>query len=1168
MANRAPAEAAAAPAEARAAPTPSRHRESPRVRTALKVSSPSDPAEREAEATAKRVMRMPAPARLGPIVARAPLQPARAPAIPVPRPQAPPGAAGPPAKARPPEETSPELEAAIKKEKGGGRPLPADVAAFMGPRFKADFSGVRIHTGARAENLTSRLGARAFAFGRDIFFNAGQFKPATPEGMELIAHELTHTIQQREVVQREVAEAAPVEVRESSEPQVQRGVVGEALDWIADKANYIPGFRLFTIVIGLNPVNMSQVDRSGANILRALIEFIPGGGLIVEALENHGVFQKGGKFIEDQFRSLGMVGGMFRDALMEFVDSLGVRDIFRLGSVWERGKRIFTEPVKKLIEFGKGLVSGIADIVKAAILKPLGRFAASVVPKWDLLVGVFGKNPISEEGTSPAAGIIGSFMELIGQGEIWKNIQQGNAVGQAWSWFKGAIAGALALVTSIPGRVMAVIRSLTIFDIVTVAGAFRKVLGAFGSFVGDFIRWAGGTVLKLLEIILNVVAPTMVPYLKKAGSAFGTIIKAPGTFIGTLVRAGKLGFGQFKKNILKHLTAGLLNWLLGSLASLNLYLPKSFELKEILKFGLSVVGLTWANVRSKLVAATNETLVASLEAGFSLVTTMVREGPAAAWEQLVQSLSNLKSMVTDAIISYVRQKVIESAIEKLVSMLTPAGAFIQAILAIYRTITFVVTKLSEIGRLVAAFIDSMSALAGGVVASAANRIESVLATGLSLAISFLANFAGLGNVSKKVIEIVNKIRQPVDKALDKLVKWIVDKVKKLGNMAAKGVKSLLQWWKVKAGFKAASGIQHTLSFSGQGRGAKLMMASTPRSFEDVLKDPKLTIENVGSLRSDLAAINKKIADNADVDTRTEPEQKKFQGEVEALVKALAAKLAVQLKHEGDLPASVVTFGGGGGRATYARAEPLTKNPGNTTGSSAKGRLGGPADELVTKFVPKGAEHERRDKSGAKIKVTILLLDQVHLLHSALHGPFTQQNIALGDKSLNGQMRSAETGAQAAFVREKVSYVTNVTYFSNTPPVVVDPIPDPIVPTVQGWVGYYVAKSMTVVSKQWDGSAYGKALPGASASGTLPGVKSQVIESAETSAMKILRASVTASQPERKFGSVDYVPTSHNRESLRLAMALNKNQMIELAATLVGKGVQIGYGRPAVIWIKK
>ncbi|WP_310497045.1 DUF4157 domain-containing protein, partial [Sandarakinorhabdus sp.] len=176
--------AVAAPAPVRA-PEPGR---SHRVQTALRVSSPGDSSEREAESIARRVVSMPAPAQSpgAQVQGRVSILAARAPSA---APAAAPAARD--------DQTSPELTAAIKGQLGGGSTLPADTRAFMEPRFKANFAGVRIHTGAKAENLTSRLGARAFTYGRDIFFNAGAFAPESSEGLELIAHELTHTIQQR-----------------------------------------------------------------------------------------------------------------------------------------------------------------------------------------------------------------------------------------------------------------------------------------------------------------------------------------------------------------------------------------------------------------------------------------------------------------------------------------------------------------------------------------------------------------------------------------------------------------------------------------------------------------------------------------------------------------------------------------------------------------------------------------------------------------------------------------------------------------------------------------------------------------------------------------------------------------------------------------------------------
>jgi len=779
-----PAPASRAPAEAIAAPTPSRHRESRRVRTALKVSSPGDSAEREAEATARRVVAMPAPKRLSPISSRMSLMPARAPVVPVPRPQAPAGSAAPPAKAAPPEETSPELEAAIKKELGGGRALPADVAEFMAPRFKANFGGVRIHTGAKAANLATRLGANAFTFGRDIFFNAGAFQPQTPGGMELIAHELTHTIQQREVVQREAAEAAPVQVRETSAPKVQRGIISKALDWIADKANYIPGFRLFTIIIGLNPINMATVERSGANILRALVEFLPGGGLIVEALDGYGIFEKAGGWIEQQFRSLGMVGSAFRDALMAFVDSLGPSDIFSPGAVIDRGIAIFTAPVVKLINFGKSLASGILKFIREAILKPLAALAQGK-PGYTLLKAVLGEDPVTGEGVTPTPDmVIGGFMELIGQTEIWENIKKANAIPRAWSWFKTAINGLMTLVRSIPKRFMDTLKSLEIMDLVLPYKAFIKVGAAFASFYGDFFSWALGTILALLQIIFEVVAPAAVPYIKKAAGAFNTILKNPMAFVRTLVAAGKLGFSQFAKNFLKHLQASLVAWLTGAMSGAGVYIPAGFSLIEILKFVLSVLGLTWANIRGKLVKATNETVVKALETGFEIVKTLVTQGPAAAWQQILESLTNLKEMVIEQIKDYVKSKVVEIAVTKLLSMLSPAGAFIQAIIAIYNTIMFFIERIRQIAAVAASFIDSIATIASGNIGPAANRVESTMAGLLTLVISFLARFAGLGKVSDAVLKLIDKVRAPIDKGLDKVVAWIVAQARKLGKFIA------------------------------------------------------------------------------------------------------------------------------------------------------------------------------------------------------------------------------------------------------------------------------------------------------------------------------------------------------------------------------------------------
>ena len=91
---------------------------------------------------------------------------------------------------------STEVSQKIKSSAGGGRPLSGEALAGMEKAFGADFSRVRIHTDADAVQLNKQLRSQAFTRGQDVFFNEGKYRPETREGRLLLAHELTHVIQQ------------------------------------------------------------------------------------------------------------------------------------------------------------------------------------------------------------------------------------------------------------------------------------------------------------------------------------------------------------------------------------------------------------------------------------------------------------------------------------------------------------------------------------------------------------------------------------------------------------------------------------------------------------------------------------------------------------------------------------------------------------------------------------------------------------------------------------------------------------------------------------------------------------------------------------------------------------------------------------------------------------
>ncbi|WP_395018484.1 DUF4157 domain-containing protein [Dongia sp.] len=184
----------------------------------LRISSPQDASEREAKAMGAAIARMPAPAAVGVTATAGQAELQR-------------DAAGPAPAVTP---SASEIGGAMAT---GGAPLAGPVRSFMEPRFGADFGAVRVHTDSRAAGLSDRLNANAFTVGSHIFFGGGQYQPETTGGRELIAHELTHTIQhgaaaQRSEIRRDAASGPIQREEEDNRPWYEKLLdFGESAGW-------------------------------------------------------------------------------------------------------------------------------------------------------------------------------------------------------------------------------------------------------------------------------------------------------------------------------------------------------------------------------------------------------------------------------------------------------------------------------------------------------------------------------------------------------------------------------------------------------------------------------------------------------------------------------------------------------------------------------------------------------------------------------------------------------------------------------------------------------------------------------------------------------------------------------------------------------------------------
>jgi uncharacterized protein DUF4157/protein-glutamine gamma-glutamyltransferase-like protein len=174
----------------------------------LAINETGDPLEHEADRVAEQVMRMPqpqAPARIAhePVVQRSAAQQPAIGAVP------------------------PVVRDVLRS---AGQPLDADTRAFMEPRFGFDFSRVRIHADGQAAEAARAVHARAFTLGRDVVFATGRHAPATVAGRQLLAHELTHVVQQQAGFAGAASRASGLQMKSATEelPVREQGATQQA----------------------------------------------------------------------------------------------------------------------------------------------------------------------------------------------------------------------------------------------------------------------------------------------------------------------------------------------------------------------------------------------------------------------------------------------------------------------------------------------------------------------------------------------------------------------------------------------------------------------------------------------------------------------------------------------------------------------------------------------------------------------------------------------------------------------------------------------------------------------------------------------------------------------------------------------------------------------------
>ena len=511
-----------------------------------------------------------------------------------------------------------------------------------------------------------------------------------------------------------------------------------------------------------------------------------------------------------------------------------------------------------LKSFGSGVVdltTGDLEGAKRKLLDPVADFASGM-PGYPLLTVVLGKDPIKDQPVERnATNLVRGVLSLAPGGDaLFQNLQQSGALQKAFDWFDQQIRLLNLTWDGIKALFRRAIDSLSPGDILHPIDTVSRLANIFQDPINRIIRFAVNVGQKVMEFVFEGAmalagkggATRVMGILKKVGGLFMTIVKDPVGFVGNLVRSVKGGFEGFSAHIMTHLKTGLMSWLFGTLSGSGLQMPPALNLKGMLSIALQVVGATYHNLRKKLVRRIGEKRVSQVEKSFALLRSIAAGGLIAAWQQISQSVGDVKEMVVREVRSWVITTIIRQAVIKLVSMFNPAGAVVQAVIAIYDTVMFFIEQWQQIVELANAVFNSINSIAAGNIGAAIKFVEQSMARSLPVIIGFMARLLGLGGISNKIRNVIKRMQKPIDKAMSRIIDTVIKFSRKLLNKPKN--RNNKQRNKDKKGAKIPDGrISETINFNApdekhrlwielKGGKPTVMVASSPDQATNKLKE--------------------------------------------------------------------------------------------------------------------------------------------------------------------------------------------------------------------------------------------------------------------------------------------------------------------------------------------
>jgi hypothetical protein len=542
-------------------------------------------------------------------------------------------------------------------------------------------------------------------------------------------------------------------------------------------------------ILHYDPLKDLPVEASTAEIVADFLTLI-GKEQELEQMREKGTLDETAAWLDTQVGTflslLDELGGLFSSAweaiqpenlpnLPSNLRSIADRAVGFLGRVWD---------------FALTVAAKVLELIKDALLTWLAAHA-NTFPGYHLLTVILEKDVFTQEAVPRTpTNLIRGFMSLLSNGEQqFQQLQTSGVIPEAAQRIEGAINTLGISWEFIRDLFQGIWDSLSIDDLIDPIGAFVRIMDRFGEPLGRLLIFVAEVFKVVLELILRLMHfpfELVDSIINNAMHAFEDIQRDPVAFIMNMLAAVKLGFSNFFDHILTYLMSGLTAWLFRGLRQAGVEPPADFSLGSVLRFVLDVLGINMEHIWEKLAEHIGQPTVDRIRGALDMLTgiwNFVRDvqerGVAAIWEYIQSQISNLWSMLLDKAMQWIMEKIVTRATARLLSMLDPTGvmAVVNSFVAFFNAVQSAIEYLNEILAIVNDYVSTIAAVARGEIQPGADKMEQGLAHAIPIAIGFLANQVGLGDIGSKMAEIIGGIRAVVDRALD----WLIDQAVRLGS---------------------------------------------------------------------------------------------------------------------------------------------------------------------------------------------------------------------------------------------------------------------------------------------------------------------------------------------------------------------------------------------------